>query len=360
MATPTTIDTDTELSAVNSILGAIGQAPVTTLGTITETIGEQKYTGDTTIAGTYARSGTTVTVTDTAHGLVVDDAVTIDFTSPSSGAATDGEYTVISVPSADTFTVTDSATGTIGAGETCTYGKRNYPIVSSFSLSHEIKCSLDGVVTTAFSISGTDVVFDTAPATSVVVRIYREREIANTLANPEVSFIYNLLTEVNKDVQNEGWICNTERHVKVSSDDNNHIEIPANYLRYDAYDGLTDRTLDTVRRKKNVSGTDKYLLYDLVDHTYEFTNDLYLDIVYLWPYEDLPNVFKRYITYRAAVRAATQLVSNPQLVQLLQTQEAMTRAAVVEYECNQGDHSFFGLPHDSRYNSYKPYYSLRR
>ena len=29
MATPTTYDTETELSAVNSILGAIGQAPVT-------------------------------------------------------------------------------------------------------------------------------------------------------------------------------------------------------------------------------------------------------------------------------------------------------------------------------------------
>ena len=31
----TTIDLDTELSAVNSILGAIGQSPVTTLGTVT-------------------------------------------------------------------------------------------------------------------------------------------------------------------------------------------------------------------------------------------------------------------------------------------------------------------------------------
>ena len=356
MATPTTIDTDTELSAVNSILGAIGQAPVTTLGTITETIGEQKYTGDKSIAGTYARSGTTITVTDTAHGLVNDDKVTIDFTS---GAGTDGEYTVANA-AANTFEVTDSASGTINAGETCTYGKRNYSIVSSFSLSHEIKCSLDGVVTTAFSISGTDVVFDTAPATSVVIRIYREREVANTLANPEVSFIYNLLSEVNKDVQNEGWICNTEYHVKVSPDTNNHIEIPSNYLQYDAYDGLTNKTLDVVRRKRNVSGTNKYLLYDLVDHTFEFSNDLYLDIIYLWPFEDLPNVFKRYITYRSAVRAATQLVSNPQLVQLLQTQEGMTRAAVMEYECNQGDHSFFGLPHDSSYNSYKPYYSLRR
>ena len=30
----TTIDLDTELSAVNNILGAIGQAPITTLGTV--------------------------------------------------------------------------------------------------------------------------------------------------------------------------------------------------------------------------------------------------------------------------------------------------------------------------------------
>ena len=34
----TTIDLDTELSAVNSILGSIGQAPVTTLGRLTTTV----------------------------------------------------------------------------------------------------------------------------------------------------------------------------------------------------------------------------------------------------------------------------------------------------------------------------------
>ena len=37
MAT-TTIDTDTELSAVNSILGAIGQAPITALGNVSTTV----------------------------------------------------------------------------------------------------------------------------------------------------------------------------------------------------------------------------------------------------------------------------------------------------------------------------------
>jgi len=283
MATPTTIDTDTELSAVNSILGAIGQSPVTSLGTIEEITGEVTYTGD-------------------------------------------------------------------GSDTT-------FDIVSSFTTSSEIKVTLDGIATTAFTISGSVVTFTTAPANDVIIRIFRQKEVANTYANPEVSFIYNILTEVNKDVQNEGWICNIERHVKVSPDADKYIEIPANYLSYDLHDNLTNKTQDLVRRKHS---NGKYLLYDTVDHTFEFDNDLYLDIVYLFPFEDLPNVFKRYITYRAAIRAATQLVANPQLVQLLQAQEGMARAACIEYECNQGDHSFFGIPHESRYQSYQPFNSLRR
>ena len=101
-------------------------------------------------------------------------------------------------------------------------------------------------------------------------------------------------------------------------------------------------------------------MYDRNEHTFEFTNDKYLDIVYLWPFEDLPNVFKRYVTYRSAGRAATQLVSNPALVQLLQQQEQQARAACMEYECQQGDHSFLGFPHNSVHKAYQPYTALRR
>ena len=71
---------------------------------------------------------------------------------------------------------------------------------------------------------------------------------------------------------------------------------------------------------------------------------IYFNIVWKWEYEELPSVFKRYITLRASGRAATQLVTNPQLVQLLATQESQARAACMEYECNQGDHTFFGTP----------------
>ena len=171
--------------------------------------------------------------------------------------------------------------------------------------------------------------------------------------NPEVSFIYNILTEVNKDVQNEGWHFNTEYHIKLSPEDTTgYITLPNNTLQYDIHDGLTDKTVDVVVRNGR--------LYDLVQHTDVFTNDIYVDAVTLYPFADLPNPFQRYITYRSAVRAATQLVSNPVLGQALVVDETKARATCVEYECKQGDHSFLGHPHEGRYQSYRPYNALRR
>ena len=170
--------------------------------------------------------------------------------------------------------------------------------------------------------------------------------------NPEVGYIYNILTEVNKDVQNEGWHFNTEYHIATLPDADKYITIPNNALRYDIHDGLKDRSRDVVMRNGR--------LYDLVNHTDEFEETLYLDLVTLYAFEDLPNPFQRYITYRAAVRAATQLVSNPQLAQLLKEDEFKARAACLEYECDKADPSYFGNPHDSTYTAYQPYNALRR
>ena len=83
-------------------------------------------------------------------------------------------------------------------------------------------------------------------------------------------------------------------------------------------------------------------------------------MVYLYAFEDIPSVYQRYIIARASTRAATQLVANSELVKLLQGQEGLARAALMEYECNQGDHSFLGWPKNSTYRSYQPYRSLIR
>jgi hypothetical protein len=170
--------------------------------------------------------------------------------------------------------------------------------------------------------------------------------------NPEQLYVFNLLREVNVDVQNEGWHFNTENTYRLSPDVNGHFVLPANVLRYDVSDGQDKRTTDVVVRNGR--------LYDKIRHTDVFTDNLDLDIVWLFDYNDLPSVFQRYITYRAAGRAATQLVANPELVKLLGAQEAQARASCLEYECAMGDHTYMGWPDQSAHYSYRPYYALRR
>ena len=176
--------------------------------------------------------------------------------------------------------------------------------------------------------------------------------------NPEIGFIYNILRDTNVDVQAEGWHFNTERHVKYTPEDVGGVQkiaIGSDILKMDVTDGWSKRHYDVVKRNG--------YLYDKYDHTDdwdELTDGIDLDIVKLVSFEDLPEVFKRYIVYKASTRAATQLVGNPQLARLLAQQEALARATVMEYECNQGNHSMFGLPEDSTYNAYQPWRSLGR
>lgn len=61
------------------------------------------------IAGTFSRSGTTVTVTITSHGLIVGNLVFIDFGAGTGTVAPDGMYVVATVTDANNFTVTSAA-----------------------------------------------------------------------------------------------------------------------------------------------------------------------------------------------------------------------------------------------------------
>jgi hypothetical protein len=87
-------------------------------------------------SGTYSRTGTTITVTFTAHGLTVGRLVDLDFTS---GAAVDGVYTVVTA-AANSFTVTSSASGstsgdvTLHAGGTPVAFGINFVDVESISV----------------------------------------------------------------------------------------------------------------------------------------------------------------------------------------------------------------------------------
>ena len=111
---------DTDISAFSEITtelippgGTVTLFPTAVVSS--SEVGGQELLGM--LAGTYSQSGTTITVTQTAHGRATGQAVYLDFTT---GTAVDGAFTIASVPTADTFTVTAGASlTTSGAVSVC-------------------------------------------------------------------------------------------------------------------------------------------------------------------------------------------------------------------------------------------------
>ena len=174
------------------------------------------------------------------------------------------------------------------------------------------------------------------------------------LQNPEVAIVLNTLREVNKQVQAEGWIFNTEREYTLSPDSvTKEILYPTNALAIDTDVTGANASLDTVRRNGK--------LYDRMHHTFQFTKDLKVNVVWLFDFTDVPSAIQQYITARAAKMCATKMVGDKEIYQLLTEQEGFTRAAAIEYDCNQGDYSMFGFKNGQDfYTSYQPFNALMR
>jgi hypothetical protein len=97
---------------------------------------------------TYGRSGTTVTVTQSAHGLATGDVIGIDFAAGTGGTATNGNY-VVTVTNSSTFTVTDINSGTITASPTMVYSSRwlmTYDVAASDTFNNAPLIPEDGVL----------------------------------------------------------------------------------------------------------------------------------------------------------------------------------------------------------------------
>ncbi len=171
--------------------------------------------------------------------------------------------------------------------------------------------------------------------------------------NPDVAIAYQTLFEVSREVQAEGWSFNKEFNYSMTPDTNKEILIPNNVLQIDASINSANAQLDVIRRNGK--------LYDKVHHTYQFDKKLDCDITWFFDWVDLPIPIADYITSRASAITSSRLVGDGEQYQMLQQKEAYMRAMAMEYECNQGDYTFFGHPGDTNtYRSYQPYNVLHR
>ena len=145
--------------------------------------------------GTYARSSNTITVTAASHGLSNGDQIILDITS---GGATDGFYTIANVTT-NTFTVTDSASGTISAGATCSFtparfGEGVWEEVVQPGKDIEIDnttmpLALTRVLPGSFSINGGGSQTYSNGAFRFSYPDWSKRDCGDDITNPEPSFI---------------------------------------------------------------------------------------------------------------------------------------------------------------------------
>ena len=94
-----------------------------------------------------------------------------------------------------------------------------YSISFSYIDSTHIKCFLDGVSTTAFSVSGATVTFNSAPQNNAVIRIERETPIASRLVDFQDG---SVLTEAELDMSaNQNFFAVQE----FSDDATNYLQL---------------------------------------------------------------------------------------------------------------------------------------
>ena len=178
--------------------------------------------------------------------------------------------------------------------------------------------------------------------------------------NPDVAIAYNTLLQVSREVQAEGWSFNKEYHVEFSKSTEtatlNEVLIPSNVLQLKLTENAKNMDFDAIRRNGK--------LYDRQHHTYKWEDHdtIELDVVYHFDWVDLPRPIQDFIVARAAVLVSAKIIGDTNQYQMLQQQEAYTRALAMEYDTQQGQYTFFGHPQDKQnyYNSYQPYKALYR
>ena len=169
--------------------------------------------------------------------------------------------------------------------------------------------------------------------------------------NPQVSLATDLLDQVSIDVQSEGWVFNSEQEYPFTPDIvSKEILIPDNVLRIDLPWGTEASVV--IRSGK---------LYDRVKHSYKWDKQQQLNVTWLFDFTDLPEAAKQYVTIRAANLFAMRMTGSAEVAKYSEREEANARAALIEYECNQGDYSIFSNGSDvNPMRTYRPADSIWR
>lgn len=156
--------------------------------------------------------------------------------------------------------------------------------------------------------------------------------IATATALPHsAALAKNILDEVSREVQADGWHFNTVENFKLFQDKpDGTFKVPENTLQVDA----VDRQYDIVQR--GLSLWDRYM------NTNQFNVDyLYVNMTFLLDWEELPEQARRYIAIKAGRVFQARLVGSRELESLILRDEMMAKARLEETDGRNSDITIF-------------------
>lgn len=154
--------------------------------------------------------------------------------------------------------------------------------------------------------------------------------------NVDVLNAVRILDSVSKEIQSRGWDFNIEDSVALlPDDDTNLVPCPNNYLRF------VSSGYKLIRR----SG----YFFDILSQTNEFPEGLTLDtLVRGLDFEELPEVFRKFITCRAARIFQMRYLTSDDLNKHLMTEESSAYADIIDYDLTTGN---YNILNDDQYIS---------
>lgn len=137
------------------------------------------------------------------------------------------------------------------------------------------------------------------------------------------------LDEQSRLVQTAGWAFNTEYEYPLVPDTFGFITLPQNTLKADADTTFTQ--VDTVQRGLR--------FYDRKNHTYVFTESLKGTIVFLLPFDELPQSARQYVTIKAARTYQARVLGSDTQHKFSAEDEGSAMVAMQTAELEAGDYN---------------------
>lgn len=144
----------------------------------------------------------------------------------------------------------------------------------------------------------------------------------------DVATAQGVLTEVSREVQDDGWFFNSESNVV--------LPIAADGFIYAPIDALRIEPMGTETAQITIRGN---RLYDRLNHTFTFTVAPTLSITYFLQYTDLPQAARFYIAVRAARKFQKRNLGSDLLERFTEQDELESLANIQDQDTSAGEYN---------------------